>query len=162
MEREKPMDKDIREKVARAIWDDACPGMEWSATDKLTYEGWAQAAIEAYQKALWTPYFGRPAGMIYPEPRRNWANSLTAHIMNAIGKYLCRHGEQDGVREASRDLFEMLYGSGAYIVTDADRTEAGLPPRGAYGLTREDMKIMELKHTEAMLRPLPPMVLSRS
>lgn len=152
---------DIIKKVAEAM-QAKCQERGYKGCPEPLVHHVAAAAIEAYQKALWTPYFDRPHGMLYPERRRTWANSLTAHIMNAIGKYLCRHGEQDGAREASRDLFDMLYGSGAYIVTDADRAEAGLPPRGPYGLTREDMKIMELKHTEAMLRPLPPLVLSRS
>jgi hypothetical protein len=97
--------------------------------------------------------------MVFVEHRRNWANSLTAHIMNMVGKYLCRHGEQDGAMEASRDLFEALYESGAYIVTDTDRATAGLEARGAYGLTREEMRIMELKHREAMLRPWPPVMI---
>lgn len=41
---------DMIEKVARAIWDDACPGMEWGDIDRLSYRGWAQAAIEAMRE----------------------------------------------------------------------------------------------------------------
>jgi hypothetical protein len=38
------------ERVAKAIWDDACPGMTWGEIDRLTYRGWAQAAIEAMRE----------------------------------------------------------------------------------------------------------------
>ncbi len=38
---------DMIERVARAIWDDACPGMEWGDIDRITYRGWAEAAIKA-------------------------------------------------------------------------------------------------------------------
>lgn len=123
----------------------------------------ARIAIEEYQNAIWPPLFNidNRFGFV-PELRRHHANALTAHIMHTIGDYLCRHGEVDGLREASRTLFETIYESGAYIVTDADRAEAGLPMRGPYGLTRDELRILELKRTEAMLRPLPPMILQRT
>jgi hypothetical protein len=106
----------------------------------------ARVAIEEYQKALWTPLFNEENRFgCVPELRRNHANSLTAHIMHAIGDYLCRHGEVDGLREASGKLFEAIYESGAYIVTDADRQAAGLPMRGPYGLTMQELQILEIK-----------------
>lgn len=122
----------------------------------------ARVAIEEYQKALWTPLFDQENrfGMV-PEMRRRHAQALTAHLMHAIGDYLCRHGEEDGLREASGKLFEMIYESGAYIVTDADRQTAGLPMRGPYGLTPQELQIMEAKRIEAMLSPIPPMIISR-
>lgn len=123
----------------------------------------ARVAIEEYQKALWTPLFDHDNRFGFvPELRQRHAQMLTAHIMHAIGDYLCRHGDEDGLREASAKLFEMIYESGAYIVTDADRAAAGLPMRGPYGLTQQELQIMEAKRIEAMLAPVPPMVLSRS
>lgn len=122
----------------------------------------ARVAIEEYQKALWTPLFDMDNRFGFvPELRRRHAQMLTAHVMHAIGDYLCRHGEEDGLREASAKLFEMIYQSGAYIVTDADRAAAGLPMRGPYGLTQQELQIMEAKRIEAMLAPIPPMILSR-
>lgn len=122
----------------------------------------ARVAIEEYQKTLWTPLFDRENryGMV-PELRRRHAQMLTAHIMQAISGYLCDHGEENGPREASAKLFEMIYESGAYVVTDADRQLAGLPMRGPYGLTQQELQIMEAKRIEAMLSPLPQMILSR-
>jgi hypothetical protein len=77
----------------------------------------ARVAIEAYQRELWTPAFNHENryGMI-PEFRRNRAHNLTAHIIHIVGKYLCDHSETRGAREASRDLFEAIYESGAEII----------------------------------------------
>lgn len=120
----------------------------------------ARVAIEAYQRELWTPAFNytNRNGML-PELRRNRTNQLTAQIMQIVGKYLCDHGDAHGARDASRDLFEAIYESGAEVITDLDRAKAGLPPRGPYGLTAEELRIREAKLTEAMLRPLAPLLL---
>lgn len=93
-----------------------------------------------------------------PELRRHRALQLTGHIMHIMHKYLCNHGDARGSRDASRDLMEALYESGADVVTDADRATAGLAARGPYGVTAEELRIMEVRRVEAMLRPLPPFV----
>lgn len=122
----------------------------------------ARVAIEAYQRALWPPAFDRPRGSyLQPQHRRIRAQQITAHIMHIIGKYLCDHGKVRGHMEASQELMEALYESGAQIITDADRAAAGLLPRGPLGLTVEELRIMEARLTEAMLRPMPPMIVSR-
>lgn len=142
---------DIVGKVAEAI--DEIPG-------NPSPREIARIAIEAYQTALWTPAFdiSNRAGMI-PEKRRYRASQLTAHIMHLIGKYLCDHGEERGARYASETLFEALYESGADIITDADRATAGLPPRGPYGITSEELRILEAKRMQAMLAPLPSFIM---
>jgi len=140
---------DIVDKVAEAIED--IPGNP--TTTEI-----ARVAIEEYQKALWTPAFNPHT--LYPELRRARANALTAHIMHLVGKYICEHGEQRNHRDASETLFEAIYESGAEIVTDLDRRNAGLEERGAYGLTREQLRILEMKRMEAMLAPLPSIVLA--
>jgi cytosine/adenosine deaminase-related metal-dependent hydrolase len=114
----------------------------------------ARIAIEAYQRALWTPHFDR-SNRIWPEIRRSRASQITAFIMNIVGKHLCDHGDVQGHREASSDLFEALYESGAEVITDADRAAVGLSPRGPYGLTEEQLRILDARYTEAMLRPIP-------
>lgn len=145
---------DIVEEVAEAIAE--IPGTPSSHEI-------ARIAIEAYQKAIWTPAFDitNRMGMI-PEIRRGRVSQLTGSIMNLIGKHLCDHGETNHHREASRTLFETLYEAGAEIITDADRAVAGLPRRGPYGLTAEEVHILEAQRTQAMLRPLPPMILENS
>ena len=142
---------DIVDKVATAITE--IPG-------KPSAHEIARVAIEEYQKALWTPMFDQQErfGGLVPERRRRWAHAVTSHIMHMIGKYLCDHGDAHGARDASSELFEALYESGAYIVTDSDRTAAGLLPRGPYGFTQEELAIMEAKRVQAMLGPMPPMI----
>lgn len=119
----------------------------------------ARIAIEAYQRELWTPAFNieNRRGMM-PEFRRLRASQLTAHIMSIVSKYLCRHGDADGARDASRDLFLTIYESGAEIITDLDRSTAGLSPRNQYGITAEELRIREAKYIQAMLGTVPPMI----
>lgn len=115
----------------------------------------ARIAIEAYQKALWTPAFDvtNRAGLL-PEPRRHRASQITANVMQILDKYLCDHGDSRAHRDASEDLFETFYESGAEIISDFDRSQAGVPPRGAYGLTATELHIIETRRIEAMLRPM--------
>lgn len=50
------MASEMVEKVAMAIWDDCCPGMEWGDEDKKYYMRMAQAAIIALREpteAMW-------------------------------------------------------------------------------------------------------------
>lgn len=136
---------DIVEKVAAAIAE--IPGNPSSMEI-------ARIAIEVYQQVLWMPAFNisTRAEMI-PELRRHRAQQLTSHIMHIVGKYLCDHGEVHGARDASRDLMDALYESGAEVITDHDRATAGLPPRGPYGLTAEELSIREARMLEVMRHP---------
>lgn len=140
---------DIVEKVATEIAD--IPG------DPSSLEI-ARVAIEAYQNALWPPIFDT-TNRFMPNLRRHRAQQLTAHIMHVVGKYLCDHGAAKGSRDASRELMEALYDSGADIITDADRATAGLPARGPCGLTEEELNILEVKRIEMMLRPISSMTI---
>lgn len=95
-----------------------------------------------------------------PDLRRNRAMAMTAHVMQTIGKYIT-NDEDNFQRRASEDLFELFYENGVDIVTDQMRADAGLPPRGPKGWTEVELRIMEDKRTEAMLRPFPPMILMK-
>lgn len=90
------------------------------------------------------------------------AMQLTAHIMNIVGKYICEHTDEKLHSEASRELFNTFYETGAEVVTDDHRAMADLPPRGAKGWTAEELRIMEAKRMEAMLRPFPSLVVEPS
>lgn len=146
---------DMVEKVAQAICGDDNP-----ANVMAIHSVRASAAIEAYQTALFPPMDFSSRSLTI-DRRRMRANAITAHIMHVIGKYLCDHGNENGHMEASRALFDMLFQAGADIVTDLDRSNAGLPPRDHNGLTREELQIMEAKRIEALLSPIPPMIISR-
>ncbi len=145
---------DIVQQVAKAI--DEIPGQP-------TTREIARIAIEEYQEALWLPVFGALASnYTIPPPalRHHRAQAITARIMQIIGNYLRHDGDLDG-SEASRDLYRTFYETGAEVVTDADRTAAGLPMRGPHGLTLEELRIMELKRMEVMLRPMQPIVMNQ-
>lgn len=45
-----PPPSTMLERMAKAIWDDACPGMEWGDIDRRTYIGWAGAALVAIRE----------------------------------------------------------------------------------------------------------------
>src|SRR5260221_11639943 len=90
--------------------------------------------------------------------RRQRAMALTAHVMSLIGYHLERH-EGKARREAHQALYEAFYESGVEVITDADRKTAGLLQRGEYGLTAEELQIIEARRTEAILRPMPPILI---
>lgn len=146
------MTQDIEGKVAAAI----------RARDSQDEFALARAAIEAYQEAIWPVHHFTDKHVFSPQLRHHKANALTAHVMSVIGKHLCEHGDQRGHKEAARALFQMFYESGADIITDADRAVASLPMRGPYGLTAEELHILESRRITAMLEPIPPMIVSRS
>jgi hypothetical protein len=135
---------DIVEQVATEIAD--IPG------DPSSLEI-ARIAIEAYQRAIWEPTM-----KMVPELRRYRASQITSQIMHILGKYICAHADRNLHRDASRDLMETFYESGAELIPDADRAAVGLTPRGPYGLTAQELAILENRRIEIMLRPLPMMI----
>lgn len=58
-------------------------------------------------------------------------------------------------REIYRALFDLLYAIGVEVITDADRAAAGLDHRNQKGMTDQELRIMENRLLEAMLRPMP-------
>jgi len=67
--------------------------------------------------------------------------------------------DNDQYRDVHRAIFDCLWRSGAEIITDIDRHDADLPPRGNNGWTNEHLRILEMKRTEALLGPIPPIIL---
>lgn len=121
----------------------------------------ARIAIEAYQRAIWSPALDwRDRGMRL-ELRRARTTQLTGHIMHIVGKHLRDHDKGHGFRDCSEEIFGALYESGAEVVTDADRATAGVPRRDPYGMTAEEVRIMEARRIEAMLKPMQPLILER-
>jgi hypothetical protein len=92
-----------------------------------------------------------------PHLRKMRADSLTAAVINRIGNFL----EHEHFRDATRAIFTMFHDGGYDVVTDVDRQRAGLPPRGPYGLTDQELQILEHRRLEHMLNPAPPMMVSR-
>jgi len=78
------------------------------------------------------------------------AQMLTAQIMHILDRHL-----KDGAhRDVARELEELFYARGAYVVTDAERAQAGLSPRDHHGLTIEELVAIEGRMMEALLMPV--------
>jgi hypothetical protein len=90
--------------------------------------------------------------------RRMRAMALTAQIMQIVGKYVDRDRERDCMRDLSYELQEAMEKVGAEIVSDFDRQQYGLSPRGPDGWTMEEIIELEKRRLEMMYAPMPPMI----
>jgi hypothetical protein len=90
--------------------------------------------------------------------RQQRADELTARVMSVIGKYLERH-DGEACRDAGHALFDLFYGSGVEVISDADRAAAGLLQRDEQGLTPEELQILEARRMQIMLAPMPPVLI---
>lgn len=96
------------------------------------------------------------------DKRRLRAMALTSQIMSIVSKYIPHDRERDPMRDLAYELQEAMEKNGAEIISDFDRQEWGLPPRGPDGWTIEEIMAMEKRRLEIMLAPMPPMIVSRS
>jgi hypothetical protein len=87
--------------------------------------------------------------------------SLMAQIMQIVGKYIPDDRERDLERDLYYELQEALEKAGAEIISDFDRQQYGLPPRGPDGWTMEEIVELEKRRLEMMFAPMPPMVMPR-
>lgn len=94
--------------------------------------------------------------------RRMRAMAITHQIMSIVGSYIPRDQERDLARDLQYELMEALERHGAEIVSDFDRQEYGLPPRGPDGWTMEEIVALEKRRLEVMLAPMPPIIVQRT
>lgn len=90
-----------------------------------------------------------------PELRRYRANMFTAFVMQKIGHLL--EPDEDypkKLRDAHDNLFELFYEAGFDVITDEDRRQAGLEPRGELGFTDRELHIMENVRIQKLLEPV--------
>jgi len=117
-------------------------------------EVWAEMLDAAYTRPR------HEVESIWMDMRHARADQLTAHVLSVIDKYICDHDREHNYRlRAARELFDLFYLTGAEVVSDERRADAGLPVRDLKGWTREELAIMEAKRIETMLRPIPPMIM---
>ena len=91
--------------------------------------------------------------------RRMRAMSLTAQIMQLVSKHVPYDPDRDLMRDLHYELLEALERHGAEIVSDFDRQEFGLPPRGPDGWTMEEIIALEQRRMEMLTRPMAPMII---
>jgi hypothetical protein len=89
------------------------------------------------------------------------AQLLLGHTMSIVGKHICDcdHSQRNHHRDCARELLDLFFDSGAQIITDAERAEAGLPPRDEHGMTEDELQILE-NHALAAMRATAPMMMS--
>lgn len=81
------------------------------------------------------------------------ARALVAAVMQKIDPFL--DIEQDYVRsEVYNALIELFHSKGVDVITDADRADAGLPPRGADGWTGEELVALERYRFALLTQPI--------
>lgn len=88
--------------------------------------------------------------MMRVDLRRRRADAVAHHIWQAIREHVDRERERD-VFDALQDALMTI---GVDMVTDYDRQQLGLPPRGPDGWTREELAAMERLRIDALLRPI--------
>lgn len=93
-----------------------------------------------------------------PDRQRNQTMAVVHFVMQAIAKHIPDDGPHR--KYATRDLFDALQAAGVDIITNEDRAKAGLPPRGPKGWTDHELQILEAKRMEALLSPMPPMIMA--
>lgn len=98
--------------------------------------------------------------LMMADRRRLRSQSLLSHILHIVGMHL--NGEdnrRNALRDIAYELDEKFRAEGVEIITDATRSEAGLPPRGPDGWTLEELQILERRRIEAMYSTVPPVII---
>jgi len=90
--------------------------------------------------------------------RRRRADSLAAAVLQRLLPRIdATHPDELPdriVRLVHGALAEALNEQGVDVVTDNDRAEAGLPPRGPEGWTAEELWVLERKRLELLMAPI--------
>ena len=91
-----------------------------------------------------------------PDRRRQRADMFAHEVLRVVGRYVCDHGEEnhDNMKHLHRELFGLFYQQGFDVVTDLDRTNAGLPLRDDKGWTDAEHRVLEETRIAVMRRPL--------
>ena len=98
----------------------------------------------------------------WPNLRLRRAEALAHRVLSIVDPYLCDHIEGIHVRrEVSDALIRLFAEIGADVVTDCDRQEAHLPPRGPTGWTAEELIALEKRRIDALYAPLAPIVITK-
>jgi hypothetical protein len=70
--------------------------------------------------------------------------------------------EDKSWRDLDYALEELFVKEGVEVLTDLSRQDLGLPPRGPDGWTVEEIIACEQRMLEAMLRPVPPVIVEKA
>lgn len=96
-----------------------------------------------------------------PNHRYHRAMRLQAELMHRLAPLFDQvqgADEFDLYKHAARAIHELLMTEGVEVMTDADRQQAGLPPRGPDGWTMDEMLAFEKYRLEWMIKPRPMLI----
>jgi hypothetical protein len=91
--------------------------------------------------------------------RQRRAQVLAAHVMEKLRGHLYEDRDRDTLRDVHEILMQEFMAQGVEVLTDYDREQYGLPPRGPDGWTMEELLALERRRLEILTRPLAPMVI---
>jgi len=136
-----------------AVVDDAYPA------ERRHYEGALQDfvdALDANGRRAREQDHRASQDYLWPDRRHINAQKFVAEILHIVEQHFSDEDRRRRViRILAEELFDAAWKAGVYLLTDADRAEAGLPERNFSGWTPEELLTLEAKKLEALLRPAP-------
>lgn len=98
----------------------------------------------------------KPASMIHRlDHRKRRAEAIASAIMHEIDDFIAPISS----RRVWDKIIEVLMAHGAEVLTDYDREQMGLPPRGPDGWTLDEIMAWDKRMLDAMLAPVPSMLI---
>jgi hypothetical protein len=93
--------------------------------------------------------------IMWPDLRRIHAQRFVAEILHIVETHLNDEDRRRRViRILAEELFDAAWKAGVHVLTDGDRQAAGLPPRGPFGWTDDELRALEDKRLENLRRPV--------
>lgn len=86
--------------------------------------------------------------------RRMRAENVTASLMQEIRPLLNNSDKHDLERDIHDAIYRLLWRSGVDVITDYERKMAGLPDRNNEGYTDDELRALEARRLEVMLKPI--------
>lgn len=90
---------------------------------------------------------------IYPNRRFQKSQHVTAHVMHILKNIIPANAD---FRAIARELEDFFYSQGIDFITEADRAAAGLQPRDHNGLTIDELRAIDARYLQDLLKPLSP------
>jgi hypothetical protein len=82
------------------------------------------------------------------------AQSLMHAVLQRIDPYLDPELGNHARRDVYEALLKLFHDEGVDVITDAQRADAGLPPRGPDGWTIEEMMAIEKRRLDILTAPI--------
>lgn len=92
---------------------------------------------------------------IYPNRRVIKSRHVTAHLMHILHNILPTNSD---FRMINREIEEFFYSQGIDFITEADRVAAGLQPRDHNGLTIDELRAIDARYLQDLLKPIATIV----